>query len=203
MKLFISPLVHSLIHCRDMMKLHYIFLVLSIVLSIINQLDIYTSKTAESDSHLHTCKLTQTTGVIVSQLKVNRSRHVSKYIFILLLANAFDIETNPGPRAPKWPCGTCKKAEKWDLKRPSICCDNCETWFHIDCQHIHSGVFRYMEASNVSWACLNCGMPNFSTALFNSTYSIESDNRFSHLSKNSILSSPGVPAAASSPKFKT
>jgi hypothetical protein len=47
------------------------FLVLSIVLSIINQLDIYTSKTAESDSHLHTCKLTQTTGVIVNQLKVN------------------------------------------------------------------------------------------------------------------------------------
>jgi hypothetical protein len=44
------------------MKLHYTFLVLSIVLSIINQLDIYTSKTAERDSHLHTCKLTQTTG---------------------------------------------------------------------------------------------------------------------------------------------
>jgi hypothetical protein len=50
---------------------------------------------------LHTCKLTQTTGVIVSQLKVNRSRPVSKYIFILLLANAFDIETNPGPKALK------------------------------------------------------------------------------------------------------
>ena len=51
----------------------------------------------------------------------------------------------------------------------------------IDCQHIHSGVFRYMDASNVSWECLNCGMPTFSTAPFNSTYSIESDNHFSHL----------------------
>ena len=87
----------------------------------------YTNKTAERDSHLHTCKLTQTTGVIVSQLKVNRSRPVNKYIFILLLANAFDIETNPGPRAPKWPCGTCKQAVKWNPKRPSICGDNCET----------------------------------------------------------------------------
>jgi hypothetical protein len=58
-----------------------------------------------------------------------------------------------------------------------------------------------MDAINVSWECLNCGMPNFSTALFNSTYSIESDNHLSHLSKNSILSSPGVPAAASSPKL--
>ena len=144
------------------MILHYTFLVLSVVVSIINQLDIYTSKTAERDSHLHTCKLTQTTGVIVSQLKVNRSRPVSiKYIFILLLANAFDIETNPGPRALKWPCGTCKKAVKWNPKRPSICGDNCETWFHIDCQHIHSGVFRYMDAINVSWEYLNCGMPKF------------------------------------------
>jgi hypothetical protein len=50
----------------------------------------------------YTCKLTQTIDVIVSQMKVNRSRPVSKYIFILLLANAFYTETNPGPRAPKW-----------------------------------------------------------------------------------------------------
>ena len=56
-----------------------------------------------------------------------------------------------------------------------------------------------MDESNMSWECLNCGMPNFSTALFNSKYSIESDNHLSYLSKNSIFSSPGVPA--SSPKL--
>jgi succinate-acetate transporter protein len=55
---------------RGKMKLHYTFLVLSIVLSIINQLDIYTSKTVESDSHLQTCKVTQTTGDCI---------HVSEY----------------------------------------------------------------------------------------------------------------------------
>jgi hypothetical protein len=35
------------------------------------------------------------TGVIASQLKVNKGRPVSKYIFIILLANAFDIEKKP------------------------------------------------------------------------------------------------------------
>ncbi|VDI38157.1 Hypothetical predicted protein [Mytilus galloprovincialis] len=67
--------------------------------------------------------------------------------------------------------------------------------------YIHTGVFRFMDASNVSWECINCGMPNFSTALFNSTYSIETENQFSDLSTSSLVSSPGVPVATSSPKL--
>jgi hypothetical protein len=42
------------------------------------------------------------TGIIASQLKVSKSRPVSKCkMFMILLANAFDTETNPGPRGPK------------------------------------------------------------------------------------------------------
>lgn len=140
------------------------------------------------------------TGIIASQLKVNKSRPVSKYICVILLANAFDTEKNPGPRSPKWPCGTCNKAVTW--KHKAICCDSCETWLHIKCQHIQTNVFRFMDASNVSWGCLQCGMPNFSTVLFNSTYTIETDNQFSSLSKCSNLCSPGMPTATSSPKDK-
>jgi hypothetical protein len=142
------------------------------------------------------------TGIIASQLKpvkVNKSRPVSKYIFIILLANAFDTETNPGPRSPKWPCGTCNKAVTW--KQKAICCDSCETWFHIKCQHIQSNIFRFMDASNIPWESLQCGMPNLSTSLFNSSYTFETENQFSRLSKYSDLSSPGILNATSSPKY--
>ena len=142
------------------------------------------------------------TGIIASQLKVSKSRPVSKYtmyILMILLANAFDTETNPGPRSPTWPCGTCNKAVTW--KQRAICCDSCETWFHIKGQHIQSNIFRFMDASNISWECLQCGMPNCSTSLFNSSYSFETENQFSSLSKCLDLSSPGIPNATSSPKY--
>ena len=181
------------------MQLYYTPLILSITLLVITQLGIfkpvYTCQTRSIINHSNI----RTTGVLATQLKVNKSRPVSKYIFILLLANAFDTETNPGPKTPKWPCGTCGKAVTW--KTRAVCCDNCDKWFHIQCQHIHTGVFRFMDASNVSWECINCGMPNFSTALFNSTYSIETENQFSNLSTSSLASSPGVPVATSSPKL--
>ena len=43
---------------------------------------------------------------------------------------AGDIETNPGPRTPKYPCGECKKAcTSYKGSQASILCDSCNLGF--------------------------------------------------------------------------
>ncbi|XP_019618466.1 PREDICTED: uncharacterized protein LOC109465549 [Branchiostoma belcheri] len=116
------------------------------------------------------------------------------YICSVLMAQAEDLETNPGPRAPKYPCGSCGKAVTF--KHKAVCCDKCDFWFHHDCQGLSSFMYSYLGNSNVSWICLNCGLPNFSTTFFSNSDDLSSPNPFSPLSD----ASPGVPLAASSPK---
>ncbi|XP_063435914.1 uncharacterized protein LOC134716832 [Mytilus trossulus] len=136
--------------------------------------------------------------LVLEKLKYKDIKHTNTYLLILLITIAGDTELNPGPRAPRWPCGTCNKAVTW--KHKAICCDTCQTWYHIDCQGINSGMYSCMDSSNISWDCIQCGMPNFSSSLFNMS-SIETSNRFSSLSEHSCMS-PGEPKATSSPKKK-
>ena len=132
--------------------------------------------------------------------------HIGQYLCIcylsaILVSNACDVATNPGP--PKFPCNICKKAVRWTT--PGVCCDTCDQWFHKACMGINTCIYESLASNNVSWQCCRCGMPNFSSSLFDSTIS-EHTNPFSILSpcSSSIADSRiGEPIAMSSPVANT
>ena len=64
-------------------------------------------------------------------------------------------------------------------KHKAICCDDCEQWYHINCQGIDNYMYDILNNSNLSWECANCGKAIFSTIFFNST--IETSHSFSTL----------------------
>ncbi|CAC5390131.1 unnamed protein product [Mytilus coruscus] len=99
------------------------------------------------------------------------------YLCSLLLTNSYAPEPNPGPRTPKYPCGTCKHVVT--CKTEAVCCDSCGQWYYINCQQINHSMYEILGHSNFSWECINCGMPNFSTIFFNTT--TETSNSYSEL----------------------
>ena len=103
------------------------------------------------------------------------------YIGTLLVTLSNDVQLNPGPRPPKYPCGSCGAAVR--NNQNSIQCDGCNFWFHISCQGMNTSIHHIMaEHASYSWSCLNCGLLNFSTAIYDD-FSISdcSTNNFSVL----------------------
>ena len=134
----------------------------------------------------------------------SKTVHLSHELILL----AGDIETNPGPRLPKYPCGECRKAcTSYKGAKASILCNTCDSWFHTDCAHISDAVFDILGRSDLPWECSKCGLPNLSTSLFDSIIvgsESESTSFRSHLSStrsNSVDSTSelGSPLAQSSP----
>ena len=57
----------------------------------------------------------------------------------------------------------------------------CETWYHIDCQAVGESTYEHLGNSDVSWTCLVCDGPNYSTTLFD-LHSLHHENRYASLS---------------------
>ena len=53
------------------------------------------------------------------------SRYPSRFHVLLALLLSGQVESNPGPKSPKFPCGECSKAVRWGK---SIACDTCDRW---------------------------------------------------------------------------
>ena len=71
-------------------------------------------------------------------------------------------------------------------------------WYHVECMHMSTPVYNALASSNISWHCVTCGMPNFSSSLFES-FMVNTSNSFDQLSNCNVVVSPGLPAFMSSP----
>ena len=116
------------------------------------------------------------------------------YISLVLVTLSNDVELNPGPRTPKYPCGSCGAAVKHNQN--SIQCDGCGFWHHIECQGMNASIYQIMaEHTSYSWTCLKCGLPNFGTTLFDDfSASYCSSNSFSVLEASSLSPKTSTPS---------
>jgi PHD-finger len=96
-------------------------------------------------------------------------KHDLPRVFLLLFSG--DVESNPGPRQPKFPCGICSKAVK--NHEPAVCCDQCDSWVHNRCSGSSELMYGVLQQSSCTWICPSCGLPSFTSSFFNSM-SIES-----------------------------
>ena len=81
------------------------------------------------------------------------------YLSLLLVTLWTEIELNPGP---SFACGSCGiEVLEDDL---AVSCDNCEYWYHIQCQNVTAGTYECLQATDVSfpWMCLRCETQNYS-----------------------------------------
>ena len=116
-------------------------------------------------------------------------------LFLVILALVTQL--NPGPRRPKWLCGTCKKGVTWSQK--AICCDTCNIWYHANCQDMPSLNYQCLDSSNISWHCIQYGMPKLSSSIFDLS-SLETSNSFNPLEDQTLGNLKSPPTASSTPK---
>ena len=140
---------------------------------------------------------------ISASLSKSDSRRHALFLFSLLTIS-MNVELNPGPTF-RYPCGTCCRPSKKN-KQSATLCDNCNTWYHKKCLDMNSKVFEALANSSCSWICCQCGLPNFSSCLFDTPLSPNKTNRFDPLQNlqdhipPDHLNSPFRPPRASSPK---
>lgn len=119
-------------------------------------------------------------------------KHSGTLTILLLLSG--NVERNPGPKQPKYPCSMCSRAVK--NRDPAVSCDQCGLWVHNQCSGLSEHMYERMKQSCGVWICPSCGMPSFTSSFFDSP-SIEISNSFSSLTD--VNDDIEVPRIASTP----
>ena len=111
------------------------------------------------------------------------------YLSLLLVTLSSEIELNPGP---SFPCGSCGIEVLDD--DAAVSCNNCDYWYHIQCQNISTGTYATLQAGDVSftWMCMRCEAQNYSNHSNQSLTSFVSNNSFDALQTDSFASSCDV-----------
>ena len=121
--------------------------------------------------------------ISLNQWKYKISRNKQKHIILLLLL-AGDIESNPGPTiSNKDKCKICTK--RCTQKQRAIQCDTCDEWYHASCLHMKTPIYIALGNKDASWHCLQCGLPQFSSGLFDS-YDLDTTNPYNALVNHNI-----------------
>ncbi|VDI31597.1 Hypothetical predicted protein [Mytilus galloprovincialis] len=142
----------------------------------------------------------------LTQQKFKTVRERSTQRLILLLLSG--IETNPGPRRPRFPCTICQKA----CKIESIACDDCDKWTHRNCIGMSTSEYSNLGKSEDTWTCPSCCKPNnSSTKIYFIPNGDDSKHSTQNISTNPLMmdsiSEASIPSTSgssiNSPSFNT
>ena len=142
----------------------------------------------------------------LTQQKFKTVHERSTHRLILLLLSG--IETNPGPRRPRFPCTICQKA----CKIESIACDDCDKWTHRNCIGMSTSEYSNLGKSEDTWTCPSCCKPNnSSTKIYFIPNGDDSKHSIQNISTNPLMmdsiSEASIPSTSdssiNSPSFNT
>nr|KAI8758048.1 CAunnamed protein product [Biomphalaria glabrata] len=82
------------------------------------------------------------------------------------------------------------------MKQKAIQCDTCDEWYHASCLHMNTPVYYASGNKDASWHCVPCGLPQFTSGLFDS-FDADTSNPYNIL--NTIPNQTHQPLARSTP----
>ena len=82
-----------------------------------------------------------------------------------------------------------------------IQCDYCDKWYHTRCCAMSDHILDSLANSSCIWICTNCGLPSFSSSLFDSFSGDKTSNSFDPLAQlnHEILNANSTPSDNGNP----